>query len=100
MNRDEGLPGTRTLLITWLLLMMLTLLSMVSAQLTDREEWVALPVYGAALILISTVFKVHRVLMVYLNLRVSSAAWRGGFLCVLLLTQLLVFAGFVAARGP
>lgn len=94
----EQLPGTRRLLITWLVLMTLTLLSMLSAQLTNAAAWLPLPIWGAVLVLVSTGFKVQQVLMVYLNLRVSSASWKGGFLCLLAATLLLIFSGYIAAR--
>lgn len=95
----EELPGKRRLLYTWLILMTLTLLSMLSAQLTNTTAWLPLPLWGAVLVLASTGFKVHQVLMVYLNLRVSSAGWKGGFLCLLLVTLLLIFSGYMAARS-
>jgi len=94
----EKLPGTRRLVLTWLILMMLTLLSMMSAQLTNVTTWLPLPLWGAGLILASTGFKVHQILMVYLNLRVSSDGWKGGFLCLLAITLLLIFSGYIAAN--
>lgn len=94
----EELPDKRRLLSTWLILMTLTLLSMLSAQLTNTAVWLPLPLWSAVLVLASTGFKVHRVLMVYLNLRVSSAGWKGGFLCLLAITLLVIFSGYVAAR--
>jgi hypothetical protein len=94
----EQLPGKRRLLFTWLVLMMLTLLSMLSAQLTDASTWLPLPLWGVVLVLASTGFKVQQVIMVYLNLRVSSAGWKAGFLCLLTVTLLLIFSGYIAAR--
>lgn len=94
----EELPGKRRLLSTWLILMTLTLLSMLGAQLTNPGAWLPLPLWGAVLVLASTGFKVHQVLMVYLNLRVSSGGWKGGFLCLLIVTLLLIFSGYIAAR--
>lgn len=95
---SEELPGKRHLLSTWLVLMTLTLLSMLSAQLTNTSAWLPLPLWGAVLVLASTGFKVHQVLMVYLNLRASSAGWKGGFLCLLVIVLLLIFSGYIAAR--
>lgn len=94
----EQLPGKRRLLSTWLILMTLTLLSMLSAQLTNTTTWLPLPLWGVMLVLLSTGFKVQQVLMVYLNLRVSSAGWKGGFLCLLGITLLVIFSGYIAAR--
>ncbi|BBI51369.1 hypothetical protein HORIV_37900 [Vreelandella olivaria] len=73
----RALPGTRRLLITWALLMALTVVSMVSARLDQTTDWQALPLWSAALVLIATGFKAHRVLMVYLNLRAATLAWQG-----------------------
>ena len=94
----EQLPSKRRLLYTWLILMTLTLFSMLSAQLTNATTWLPLPLWGVMLVLASTGFKVQQVLMVYLNLRVSSAGWKGGFLCLLTITLLVIFSGYIAAR--
>lgn len=93
----EQLPGRRRLLFSWLVLMTLTLLSMLSAQLTDATTWLPLPLWGVLVVLASTGFKVQQVLMVYLNLRVSSAGWKAGFLCLLIITLLVIFSGYIAA---
>lgn len=95
----EVLPGTRRLLLTWLLLVTLTLLSMLSAQLGDGSQWRQLPLWGAMLILVSAGFKVQQILMVYLNLRVSSAGWKSSFMLLLVATLLFVFAGYFVARS-
>ncbi|MCB1676742.1 MAG: hypothetical protein KDI01_10650 [Halioglobus sp.] len=95
---DATLPGKSRLLRAWLALMMLTLVSMLSARLASDTDWLPLPVWGAVLVLASTGFKVQQVLMVYLNLRVSSGGWKGGFLCLLAATLLLIFSGYLAAR--
>ncbi|MGD9661948.1 MAG: cytochrome C oxidase subunit IV family protein [Porticoccaceae bacterium] len=94
---DETLPGKNRLLRTWLALMLLTLISMLSA-LAGTADWSPLPIWGALLVLVSTGFKVQQVLMVYLNLRVSSGGWKGGFLCLLAAILLLIFSGYLAAR--
>lgn len=94
----EQLPGKRRLLYTWLILMTLTLFSMLSAQLTNTAAWLPLPLWGVVLVLASTGFKVQQVLMVYLNLRVSSAGWKSGFLCLLTITLLVIFSGYIAAH--
>lgn len=94
---DEKLPGTKRLLHTWLILMALTIISMWSAQLGGDSRGVSLPLWGVAIVLASAGFKVQQILMVYLNLRVSSGGWKGGFVCLLVATLLLVFLGYVAA---
>ena len=94
---NETLPGNKRLLKTWLLLMALTLLSMWSAQLSSHSAWLPLPRWGIALVLASAGFKVQQILMVYLNLRVSSAGWKNGFICLLAATVLLIFFAYLAA---
>ena len=94
---NETLPGNRRLIKTWLLLMALTVLSMWSAQLNSHSGWLPLPIWGIALVLISAGFKVQQILMVYLNLRVSSAGWKSGFICLLVATVLLVFLAYLSA---
>ncbi len=93
---NDTLPGNRRLLVTWLLLMALTLLSMWSAQLSSHSGWLPLPIWSVALVLISAGFKVQQILMVYLNLRASSTGWKSGFICLLVATVLLVFLAYLA----
>ena len=93
---NESLPGQKRLLITWLILMALTVVSMLSAQLDSAAGWLPLPLWGIALVLLSAGFKVQQILMVYLNLRVSSGGWKGGFICLLAATVLLVFSAYLA----
>ncbi|RTR04496.1 hypothetical protein [Halomonas nitroreducens] len=92
-----ALPGTRRLLATWATLMALTLLSMVSARL-DQNSWQALPLWSAGLVVAATGYKVQRLLMVYLNLRVATPAWRGAFVGLVVLTLALIAGGYLAAR--
>ena len=97
---EKKLPSHKRLLATWLTLMSLTLFSMWSAQLGAESRALSLPLWSIALVLLSAGFKVQQILMVYLNLRVSSAGWRGGFLGLLAVTLLLVWLGYWwAARG-
>ena len=69
-SRTKGAPThpTRRLLITWAVLMGLTLITMASAQLGGEARLQALPLWSAGLLLATTFFKAHRVLMVYLGL--------------------------------
>lgn len=91
------LPGTRRLLTTWATLMALTLLSMLSARL-DQHDGQALPLWSAGLVIAATGFKAQRLLMVYLNLRAATPAWRGTFVGLVVLTLALIGAGVLAAR--
>ena len=88
----KTLPSRKRLLITWLTLMGLTLFSMCSAQLSEDAHALTLPLWSVALVLLSAGFKVQQILMVYLNLRISSSGWRGGFLCLLAVTLALRWA--------
>ncbi|SHE33741.1 Cytochrome C oxidase subunit IV [Modicisalibacter ilicicola DSM 19980] len=92
------LPSSRRLVLTWATLMGLTLISMISARLDADAEWQALPLWGALLVLVSTGFKAHQVLMTYLNLRVSSPGWKGAFLGLALVILGVILSGYLAAR--
>ena len=94
---NESLPGTKRLLVTWLLLMVLTLLSMASAQPGSQSGWLPLPIWVIAIVLVSAGFKVQQILMIYLNLRVSSAGWKGSFICLLAVTLTLIFLAYLVA---
>ncbi len=94
---EEKLPGTKRLLYTWLILMVLTIISMWSAQLGGDSRGVSLPLWGIAIVIASAGFKVQQILMVYLNLRVSSGGWKGAFISLLVATLVLVFFGYFAA---
>lgn len=74
--------------------MILTLFSMWSAQLGEESRRASLSMASVALVLACAGFKVHQILMVYLNLRISSAGWRGGFMCLLVVTILLIGMGY------
>jgi len=84
---------------TWAVLMLLTLITMFSAQLGGDARMQALPLWSAGLLFASTFFKVHQVLMVYLGLREASPAWRGAFVGLTLFTLSLVAFGYLMSRG-
>ncbi|CAM3524718.1 cytochrome C oxidase subunit IV family protein [Halomonas lysinitropha] len=92
-----SLPGTRRLLMTWALLMALTVLSMVSARL-DQDDWQSLPLWSAGLVIAATGFKAQRLLMVYLNLRAATPAWKGTFVGLVILTLALIAGSYLVAR--
>ncbi|UYG03991.1 hypothetical protein OCT51_01120 [Halomonas sp. LR3S48] len=92
-----ALPGTHRLIVTWLSLMALTLVAMFSARL-DQASWEPLPLASALLVLVATGFKAQRLLMVYLNLRAATPAWKGTFVGLVLLTLALIGAGYAAPR--
>ncbi|MDZ7851691.1 MAG: hypothetical protein U5L98_03305 [Halomonas sp.] len=92
-----SLPGTRRLLVTWALLMALTILSMVSARL-DQGDWQSLPLWSAGLVIAATGFKAQRLLMVYLNLRAATPAWKGAIMGLVMLTLALIAGSYLVAR--
>lgn len=94
---NDTLPGTKRLLITWLLLMVLTLLAMASAQLGSQSGRQPLPMWIIAIVLASAGFKAQQILMIYLNLRVSSAGWKGSFVTLLSATSILIFLAYFVA---
>ncbi len=98
-TRIGGDSATRRLLITWAVLMGLTLITMASARLGGEARLEALPLWSAGLLLAPTFFKAHRVLMVYLGLHASTPAWRGAFTGLTLFTLLLVGAGYLVAQA-
>lgn len=89
---------TRTLLLTWGSLMLLTLVSMFSAQLGADARAQALPLWSAALLLMVTGFKAWKVLSVYLGLSVAPSSWRGLFGGALCLMLALIAGGYLFAR--
>lgn len=93
----RSLPGTRRLLTTWAMLMALTVLSMASARL-DQGDWQSLPLWSAGLVVAATGFKAQRLLMVYLNLRAATPAWKGVFMGLVVLTLALIAGGYLVAR--
>ena len=64
----------------------------------DADAWQALPLWSAALVLLATGFKAQRLLMVYLNLRMATPAWKGAFVGLVTLTLALIGAGYLVAR--
>ncbi|WP_165954318.1 cytochrome C oxidase subunit IV family protein [Seongchinamella unica] len=85
---------------TWLTLVALTLLAMWSAQLDPVSRQSSLPVWGFTLVLLGAAYKVQQILLVYLNLRVSSAGWRGSFLALVWVVMVVVWAAYWASlRG-
>ncbi|WP_435401493.1 cytochrome C oxidase subunit IV family protein [Halomonas sp. RA08-2] len=99
MTHIRSDSATRRLLITWAVLMGLTLITMASARLGGEARLEALPLWSAGLLLATTFFKAHRVLMVYLGLGASTPAWRGAFTGLTLFTLLLVGAGYLVAQA-
>lgn len=91
-------PGRQRLIRTWSVLMLLTIASMAGGLLSlERESAVAFWA-GALVIAAAALFKAHRIVMVYLNLQASTSGWRAGLVMYLILTTLVVFAGYVLSQ--
>lgn len=91
-------PGRQRLVRTWSVLMILTAASMAGGLLSLERDSVAAFWVGALVIAAAALFKAHRIVMVYLNLRVSTGGWRAGFVVYLTLTTLVVLAGYVLSQ--
>lgn len=84
----------RGLVVTWLVLMALTLVSMVGGLLDgDPHSVQALPLLSVAVILAATVLKARGILRVYLGLQASGPGWRGFFAFLVLAICGLILAG-------
>ena len=90
--------NTRTLVLTWASLMLLTLVSMFSAQLGTDTRLQPLPLWSATLLLLVTGFKAWKVLSVYLGLSVAPSSWRGVFGGALCLMLALIAGGYLFAQ--
>lgn len=92
------LPGRQRLVRTWGLLMVLTGASMAGGLVSLGQDSVVASWSGVLLVAVATLFKAHRIVMVYLNLRASTSGWRVGLVMYLTLTTLVVFAGYTLSQ--
>jgi len=86
------LPTTRLIVLTWLLLMALTIGTMVAGKVTSAAS---LGFVWTVVLLAITWAKARGILLVYLNLRAAPAHWRSGFgtaLAFMLLLLLAIYA--------
>ncbi len=93
--KTEHLPGKGRLLLTWIILMGLTLLSMASALVDSMAGWEPLSATSIVLVFAATAFKAHQITAVYLNLRVSTRGWMFGIMTLVVLTLLLEASAFL-----
>lgn len=91
-------PGRQRLVRTWSVLMVLTAVSMAGGLMPLERDSVVAFWAGALVIAAATLFKAHRILMVYLNLRASTGGWRAGLVLYLTLTTLVVLAGYALSQ--
>ncbi|MCC5859859.1 MAG: cytochrome C oxidase subunit IV family protein [Ectothiorhodospiraceae bacterium] len=93
----HDLPGERKLLLTWGVLMGLTLVSLVGGQVVGEGRAEPLAWWSVALVLGATYYKARQILMVYLNLRASTPGWKGLLRAFLVLTLGLILGGYLLA---
>lgn len=87
---DKSHPSRRHLILTWIILILLTLASMISGQATDdQSDLQPLGYLPVAILLTVTFFKARQILRIFLNLRITTSGWRTLF--GLLIGGLLAF---------
>ncbi len=91
------LPGERRLLVTWAILMVLTLLSLFGGQVLGEGRGEPLAWWSVALVLVATYYKARQILMIYLNLGASTPVWKGTLRAFLLVTLGLILGGYLLA---
>ncbi len=89
------LPSFRALLLTWLLLMGLTVLLLLAG---DPDGSGRLPLISVALLLLVALLKARQILWVFLGLARSSGLWKATFLASLAVILALVLG--CAALAP
>ncbi len=94
----HALPGPRLLLLTWAVLMALTAISMLGAQVVGEGRLQPLAWWSASLVLAVTYYKARQVIMVYLNLRASTPAWKATLNAFLLTSLGLIAIGYLLAN--
>ena len=104
MNKSDQ-PGIRTLTITWILLIALTAISMISGQAGPapdspsldspaQDNLAPLGMTAVAILLAATFFKAVQVLRIFLNLRVSTDGWKVAFYAMLGLIMTIIFGAY------
>jgi hypothetical protein len=91
-EKAAGPPAPKTILLTWALLMALTIGTMLAGKVTSAAS---LGIAWTAVLLAITWAKTRGILLVYLNLRAAPAHWRSGFgtaIAFLLLLLLAIYA--------
>lgn len=94
MNPND-LPGNRRLLITWVSLMLLTLISMASALLHSLAGWQPLSAGATVLVFVATAFKAGLIVAVYLNLRASTRGWMIGVMALIVLALVVEASAYL-----
>jgi hypothetical protein len=90
------LPTTRRLIVAWALLMALTAATMVWGRAASGDA-TPLGIAWVAALLAVTFFKASRVLMVYLNLRLSTQGWKVMFHAFLVAILLPILGAYAIA---
>ena len=94
----HSLPGHHRLLLTWMMLMLLTAISMLSAQVVGEGRLQPLAWWSALVIGLVTFYKARQVVMIYLNLSASTTTWKLTLNALLLTSLALIAVGYVLAN--
>ncbi|WP_290653579.1 cytochrome C oxidase subunit IV family protein [Aquisalimonas sp.] len=92
---SHALPGRRKLVITWAVLVGLTLASMTGGLFAATGAGDTLAWWAVAVILAATYYKARQIVMVYLNLNASSSGWRSMLRAFLIITLALILGGYL-----
>jgi len=95
MNDGNGelarLPSVRLIVLTWALLMALTIGTMLAGKVTSAAS---LGIVWTTVLLFITWAKTRGILLVYLNLRMAPLHWRSGFGTAIAFLLLLLLATY------
>jgi hypothetical protein len=93
--KPEKIPSVKRLSMVWFGLILLTLFSMMGARADLVDTHVLSPLLKSFVFILS-LFKAQAILLEFMNLRISSAAWKIGFFCMMcaLLTLLFLISIF------
>lgn len=85
------MPSPRRLVITWIVLSLLTVATMVTGSLGGGLS-------AAAIILAIAFVKARQILDIYLNLKAATAGWRALFTALVVLILAIVLAALALAK--
>ena len=89
-------PRTR-LLLTWTILMALTAASLTAAEANVAGATSNLGLVPVAIVLAAGLFKARQILWHFLDLRRSTAVWKGTFVAFLAFLCLILYAAYAAS---
>ena len=94
----DALPGTRKLVITWAVLVGLTLASMIGGVAAGKGDGAPLAGWALVVIVVATYYKARQIVMVYLNLNAFSPTWQGVLRAFLVIALALILGGELLTR--